>query len=90
MDGGLRRPTTLSHEWREAGVADCRFHDLRHSHVSFLIDAGLAPVTIATRIGHKNAKVTLSTYAHLYQEDDGRAAAAINATLGASPVPRSG
>jgi len=89
-DGGLRRPTTLSHEWREAGIADVRFHDLRHSHVSMLIDAGLDPVTIATRIGHKNAKVTLTTYAHLYQKDDGRAAAAINATLGASPVPKSG
>lgn len=89
-DGGLRRPTTLSHEWREAAVADVRFHDLRHSHVSFLIDAGLDPVTIAKRIGHKNAKVTLTTYAHLYQRDDGRAAAAINAALGAKPVPKSG
>ena len=88
--GGLRRPSALSHDWREAKVADVRFHDLRHSHVSMLIDAGLDPVTIATRIGHKNAKVTLTTYAHLYQKDDGRAAAAINATLGARPVPKSG
>lgn len=89
-DSGLRRPTTLSHEWREAGIAAVRFHDLRHTHVSMLIDAGLDPVTIATRIGHKNAKVTLTTYAHLYQKDDGRAAAAINARLGASTVPKSG
>jgi integrase len=89
-DGGLRRPTTLSHEWREADVADVRFHDLRHSHVSMLIDAGLDPVTIAKRIGHKNAKVTLTTYAHLYQRDDGRAAAAINAALGANLVPKRG
>lgn len=88
-DGGLRRPTTLSHEWREAGIAAVRFHDLLHTHVSMLIDAGLDPVTIATRIGHKNAKVTLTTCAHLYQKDDGRAAAAINARLGASTVPKS-
>jgi integrase len=37
--GGLRRPSTLSHEWRDARVADVRFHDLRHTHVSMLIDA---------------------------------------------------
>ena len=71
-------------------MADVRFHDLRHGHVSMLIDADLDPVTIAKRIGHKNAKVTLTTYAHLYQRDDGRAAAAINAALDAKPVPRSG
>jgi integrase len=88
--GGLRRPSTLSHEWRDARVADVRFHDLRHTHVSMLIDAGLDLVTIAKRIGHKNAKVTLTTYAHLFQRDDGRAAAAINAALGANPVPKSG
>lgn len=90
MDGGLRRPSTLSHEWRDAAVADVRFHDLRHTHVSMLIDAGLDLVTIAKRIGHKNAKVTLTTYAHLFQRDDGRAAAAINAALGANSVPKSG
>jgi integrase len=87
--GGLRRPSTLSHEWRDAGVADIRFHDLRHSHVSMLVDAGLDLVTIAKRIGHKNARVTLTTYAHLFQRDDSRAAAAINAALGANVVPKS-
>jgi len=55
-----------------------------------LIDAGLDLVTIAKRIGHKNAKMTLTTHAHLFQRDDSRAAAAINATLGANPVPKSG
>ncbi len=90
ITGGLRRPSTLSHEWRDAGVADVRFHDLRHTHVSMLIDAGLDVVTIAKRIGHKNAKVTLTTYAHLFQRDDSRAAAAINAALGANSVPKKG
>lgn len=42
------------------------------------------------RIGHKNAKVTLTTYAHLFQRDDGGAAAAINTALGANSVPKSG
>jgi hypothetical protein len=55
-----------------------------------LIDAGLDLVTTAKRIGHKNAKVTLTTYAHLFQRDDNRAAAAINAALGASAVPKIG
>ncbi|MCW5733472.1 MAG: site-specific integrase [Enhydrobacter sp.] len=88
--GGLRRPGVLSHDWRKAKVADVRFHDLRHTHVSMLIDAGLDLVTIAKRIGHKNAKVTLVTYAHLFRPTDSRAADAINAALGAKPVPKTG
>ncbi len=49
-----------------ANLPKIRVHDLRHSHASLLIDMGFSPVLIAERLGHKDASVTLSVYAHLY------------------------
>lgn len=50
---------------RAAGVKRIRIHDLRHSHVSRLIDMGYSPVAIADRLGHESSEVTL-TYAHMF------------------------
>ena len=50
---------------KAAGVKRIRIHDLRHSHVSLLIDMGFSPVAIADRLGHESIKVTLR-YAHLF------------------------
>lgn len=40
--------------------------DLRHSHVSLLIDRGFDALIIAERVGHENVSTTLNTYAHLF------------------------
>ena len=50
---------------KEAGVRRIRIHDLRHSHVSLLINMGFTPVAIADRLGHESIEVTLR-YAHLF------------------------
>ena len=50
---------------KEAGVKRIRIHDLRHSHVSLLINMGFTPVAIADRLGHESIEVTLR-YAHLF------------------------
>lgn len=42
-----------------------RMHDLRHSHVSLLIDLGFLAAAIAERIGHSSISVTY-IYAHLF------------------------
>ena len=42
-----------------------RVHDLRHSHVAYLIEQGFSPVVIAERLGHESISITLN-YAHLY------------------------
>lgn len=57
------------------------FHNLRHTHASQLIDANVDIVTISRRLGHAKPDITLRIYAHLFQKDDGKAAAAINAAL---------
>lgn len=48
------------------------FHALRHFHASLLIAAGSSPVAVAHRLGHKDARETLRTYAHLWVDDDDR------------------
>lgn len=50
---------------KEAGVKRIRIHDLRHSHISLLIDMGFTPTAIADRVGHESIEITLH-YAHLF------------------------
>lgn len=49
-----------------AGVKNIRVHDLRHSHVAYLIYKGVQPLIIKERLGHKDIQITLNTYGHLY------------------------
>ncbi len=50
---------------KAAGVKKIRIHDLRHSHVSLLINMGYSAVAIAERMGHESVHVTYR-YAHLF------------------------
>ncbi len=50
----------------KAGVKRIRVHDLRHSHVAFLIHKDVQPLVIKERLGHDSIKTTLNTYGHLY------------------------
>jgi hypothetical protein len=91
LEGVLPSPNSISAAWgdfaKRAGIPDVSFHALRHTHASQLIDAGVDVVTISQRLGHASSDITLRVYSHLFQKDDGKAAAAINAALGASRVP---
>lgn len=50
-----------------AGVKRIRIHDLRHSHVSLLIEMGFSAVAIAERVGHESIDITYR-YAHLFPD----------------------
>ncbi|HEL8808873.1 TPA: site-specific integrase, partial [Listeria monocytogenes] len=50
---------------KEQKIKRIRIHDLRHSHVSLLIDSGFSAVAIADRLGHESIDVTYR-YAHLF------------------------
>lgn len=50
---------------KEANVKRIRIHDLRHSHVSLLIEMGFSPLAIADRVGHESIDITYR-YAHLF------------------------
>ena len=65
-------PITKSYLYREmqrgckdTGVKRIRIHDLRHSHISLLIDQGFSAVAIADRVGHESIDITYN-YAHLF------------------------
>lgn len=69
----------LSHEMargsKAAGLEPIRVHDLRHSHVSLLIDMGFTAIAVADRMGHEAADITYR-HAHLFpsvQDDMARA-----------------
>lgn len=49
----------------EAGLEQIRVHDLRHSHVSLLIDMGFSIIDVAKRVGHKGEHITYR-YAHMF------------------------
>ncbi|MEG0361759.1 MAG: site-specific integrase [Longicatena sp.] len=50
---------------REQGLQKIRVHDLRHSHVSLLIELGFSAVAIAERVGHESIDITYH-YAHMF------------------------
>lgn len=51
---------------RLSGVKKIRIHDLRHSHVSLLINNGFTAVVVAARVGHKHVSTTMNVYSHLF------------------------
>jgi len=85
LDGAPPSQKRYSKAWSDFAdqikMPDLGFHNLRHTHASELIDAGVDIVTISKRLGHAKPDITLRIYAHLFQKDDGKAAAAINAAL---------
>ena len=48
-----------------AGVPTIRFHDLRHTHGSLLINDGIPVKVVSERLGHAHIAFTMQTYQHL-------------------------
>jgi len=69
---GRRRPYNFNKAWnmlkKQVGLADLRFHDLRHEAVSRLVEAGLGDQEVAAISGHKSMQM-LKRYTHLRAED---------------------
>jgi integrase len=80
-----RHPMSITCEFRKhadrLGFEDLRFHDLRGTHETMLLDAGVPVHTAAARCGH-DAAVMLRTYARRTKKAD-TSAAAVLSTLSA-------
>lgn len=78
-------PDVLSKKFRlflkENNLKHIRFHDLRHSHVTLLIDAKVPIKVISERVGHSNINTTLNIYSHALKEMDQEASDKISSTL---------
>lgn len=77
-DGAVIRPQTFSQAFRaliaRAGVPIVRLDDLRHTHATLLLKAGVHPKIISQRLGHSNIGITLDLYAHVTPGMDREAA----------------
>jgi integrase len=63
-------------------VPRIRFHDLRHTHASHLLRAGVHPKVVSERLGHSQVGITMDTYSHVLpgmQEEAARRVDAIPA-----------
>ena len=63
-----------------------RIHDLRHTHVSWLIAQGVSLAVIQRRLGHEDIRTTVNTYGHM--ADDALSVAAQAASVAMAPVLR--
>lgn len=81
-------PSKWFHRFALAHGLDITFHDLRHVHASILVAHGVDIAAVASRMGHSDASVTLSTYTHPYASQDKRAAEVLDSLLAQSaPFP---
>jgi len=51
---------------KDAGIRQVRFHDLRHTFASLLIEQEAHPKYIQEQMGHSSIQVTMDTYGHLF------------------------
>lgn len=73
-----------------------RFHDLRHTHASWLLARGIPIHVVSARLGHKSTSTTYDTYVHLMPDSQLVAASAAamvfaetsSTQLGASGAPQ--
>jgi integrase len=89
--GGQLRHRTAYDEWK-AAVARAgldpqpRIHDLRHTHVAWLIAAGIPLPVIQARLGHEHISTTIDRYGHLLPDLQVAAANAASVAMAARPA----
>jgi integrase len=66
------KPLVGSSVWRHhqrllarLGLPAVRFHDLRHTSISLLLEQGMAPQLVMAYVGHASIGITVDTYGNL-------------------------
>lgn len=49
----------------KTGLPNIRFHDLRHTHATILLQQEVNPKLVQERLGHSSISLTLDTYSHV-------------------------
>jgi integrase len=84
-DGSALQPNSLTHAFTtflvERGLKRVRLHDLRHSHATHLLAAGIHPKVASERLGHSKVGITLDLYSHVLPGMQAEAAAAVDTAL---------
>ncbi len=88
IDSRPLKPTSLTHEWvrlvAKTSLPRIRFHDLRHSHATQLLAAGVHPKIASERLGHSTIGITLDLYSHVMPGMQANAAEQVDAAIKAA------
>jgi len=80
-NGEALDPESVSRYWRQAVkkamLPTIRLHDLRHTHATLALQAGIHPKVVSERLGHATISITLDTYSHAIPAMQEEAAALI-------------
>lgn len=77
---GLDTPlanNTIQYSFKRMDLG-CRFHDLRHSHATILIQNGVPINVVSKRLGHSTVEMTLKVYTHVFEESQNQAVNVMN------------
>jgi integrase len=84
-DGSPIHPHTFSQAFErlvaKSGLPRIRLHDLRHTHASIALQAGVPVKVISERLGHESPAFTLKQYAHVIPGMQAEAASLISSVV---------
>ncbi len=87
------KPRMLTDGWLRLldglGLPRIRFHDLRHTHATQLLAAGVHPKIASERLGHSTIGITLDLYSHVMPGMQADAAAQIDQMISQATVDKS-
>jgi integrase len=80
-NGAALDPESVTRYFRRAVklslLPSIRLHDLRHTHATLALQAGIHPKVVSERLGHATVSITLDTYSHAIPAMQEEAAALI-------------
>jgi integrase len=83
--GNIMAPSELTRAFKRvlkaANLPDIRFHDLRHSHATMLLQENVPSKVVSERLGHSKIQITLDTYSHVTDSIEGIAVNRLNELL---------
>jgi integrase len=89
VDGTPIHPKPISYQFgkaaRAAALPPIRLHDLRHTHATLALRAGIHPRVVQERLGHANVSITLDTYSHVDLDMQATAARQVAALITGPP-----
>jgi integrase len=84
-DGHPIQPRSLSHGFtkfmRRHKLPQIRLHDLRHTHATHMLAAGVHPKIAQERLGHSSVGVTIDLYSHVLPGMQAEAVGRVDAVL---------
>jgi len=85
IEGKPFRPDSITQAFKRAaikvGLPDMRLHDLRHTAITYMLEAGENPKTVSEFAGHSTAQFTMNQYAHVLDRSKKKASDALMKTL---------